>query len=40
MSDPKQLTIEELYNLIDHFAVAWLKSRKPEFLVMWKRCED
>jgi hypothetical protein len=40
MSDPKSLTTEELHNWIDHFAVAWLKSRKPEFLVTWKRFDD
>jgi hypothetical protein len=40
MRDPKQLTTEELHDWIDRLAVSWLKSRKPEFLVMWKRCED
>ena len=40
MSDPKKLSIEELHDWIDHLAVSWLKSRKPEFLMLWKRHED
>ena len=40
MTDPKSLFHEELLVEIERVAVLWLGTRKPEFLMMWQRCED
>ena len=40
MLNSKALPTEELLDWIDHLAASWLISRKPEFLLAWKKYDD